>query len=99
MDNKYYGSITPMQGKLVIFCLILFSIMIVLTIVSVILNIKRKNKKKAIYQTITSIVTLIGSYYIVGYSIRIFGNIYSDLYMGLAILIIGNILTLINLKK
>ena len=54
--------------------------------------------KRIIYQLILSVISLVGSFYIVGYSINIFG-MNSDLYMGLIILALGNILTLININK
>lgn len=91
-------SITPLQGKLLGTCLVLFCLMIVLSIISFIIAIKRKNKKRIIYQLILSVISLVGSFYIVGYSINIFG-MNSDLYMGLIILALGNILTLINIFK
>lgn len=96
--NPDVTSITPLQGKLLGSCLILFCLMIIISIVSLIVSIKRKNKIRILYQIILSIVSLISSYYIVGNSIMLFG-MNSDLYMGLTILAIGNILTLINIFK
>ena len=91
-------TITKIQGYFLIFELVLFCILIILSIISVFLNFKRKNKKQIIYQMIISILTLIGSFYIVGNSVTLFG-LNSDLYMGLVILVIGNILTIINIAK
>ena len=99
MNNEYYvETLLPMQQRMILICLILFILMIILTIISVILNIKRKNKKKTIYQILISAITMILPFCIIGYSISLFG-INSDLYLGLIILVIGNILTLINIFK
>ena len=94
-----YVTINPTEVKLLMFCIILFLTMIALTLISIILNIKKKNKKRTIYQAIISVIALIGSFCIVGYSIQIFSKVDSDLYSGLVILITGNILTLINILK
>ena len=91
-------SLTPLQSRLLGACIILFCLMIILSIISIVLNLKKKNKKRTIYQIILSAIALIASFYIVGYSINIFG-MNSDLYMGLIILALGNILTLINIFK
>ena len=97
-DMQYDQSITPLQGKLLGTCLILFCLLIILSIISIFLNFKRKNKKRIIYQIILSVIVLVSSYYIVGNSVLLFG-MNSDLYMGLIILVLGNILTLINIFK
>ena len=91
-------SITPMQGRLIGTCGILFCLLIVLSIISAILNFEKKNKKRAIYQIALSVIALALSFYIVGNSISIFG-MNSDLYIGLIILSLGNILTFINIFK
>ena len=91
-------SITPLQGRLIGACGILFCLLIVLSIISAILNFKKKNKKRAILQIVLSVIALAISFYIVGNSINIFG-MNSDLYMGLIILSLGNILTFINIFK
>ena len=99
MDEEYmYLTITRVAAKLIEICLVFFLVLIILSIVSIILNIKRKNKKKVIKQIVLSAISLIGSFCIVGNSISLFGK-YSDLYMGLVLLVIGNILTLINILK
>lgn len=91
-------TITKIQGYFIIFELILFCILTILSIVSIFLNYKRKSKKRIIYQIIISILTLIGAFYIVENSIMLFG-LNSDLYIGLVILAMGNILTIINIVK
>lgn len=92
-------SITHLQGRLLGSSFILFCLMIILSIISLILSIRRKNRKRIILQIILSAISLISSYYIVGNSINIFGIINSHYYIGLFILVIGNIFTLINIKK
>ena len=99
MNDEYmYQTITPIAAKILGCCLVLFLILFVLSLLSVILNIKRKNKKIVIVQIVLSVILLFLSYYIIGNSICLFG-INSDLYFGLALLSIGNILTLINIFK
>ena len=99
MNEEYtYQTITPIAAKLLGCCLILFLVLFVLSILSIILNIKRKNKKIVIVQIVLSGILLFLSYYIVGNSICLFG-INSDLYLGLFLVILGNILTLINTFK
>ena len=91
-------SITKIQGYSIIFGLILFCILIILTSISIFLNYKKKNKNRVLYQIILSIVTLISFFYIDRISIMLFG-LNGELYLGIKLLILGNILSIINILK
>jgi len=94
------SSLSPIQTRLIGIILFLFCLMIVLSIASLAVSIKRKNKRRIIYQIILSVIVFLFSYLILDKSIalNIFG-INTDLYTILLLLSVGNILTLINIFK
>ena len=94
------SSLTSLQTRLIESIVFLFCSIIVLSIISLIVNIKRRNKKRIIYQIVLSVIILLVSCLIIDKSIilRIFGAD-TDLYIPVILLSIGNILTLINIFK
>ena len=94
------SSLSPIQTRLIGSIILLFCLMIVLSIASLVVSIKRKNKRRIIYQIILSVMVFLFSYLILDkrIALNIFG-INSDLYTIILLLSVGNILTLINILK
>ena len=92
-------TISPIHARLFGAFSILFCILLIITVISVVLNFKSKNKKRIIYQIVLSIILLVGTYYLVNYPLDLFEMNYSNLIIALSMLFIGNILTFINIFK
>ena len=94
------SSLTSLQTILIESIVVLFCLIIGLSIVSLIVNIKRKNKKRIIYQIILSVIILLVSCLIIDKTIILdMFRADTDLYITLVLLSVGNILTLINIFK